>query len=407
MCENFAESPENSELCTINIPVRLLSQFGKIMMKDGCGFIALKDKEGPLLENENITIIYMSNKKEIVESAMVEAGVLTGFIREMPRNSLKYITSRYPEYSVYNIKNVRSDILLKIENINKDLKSEYRFIVFKETAKNGNEISFLKKTKKMVINSGSTVREAEYSIPKIVSAAIACALLDSGRAAEYKKYEKKIKEYNEHVSDQYYETSEPFYVVPSVINKDGSLKLHSDNAKWIDPEDEEMLKEKYDEYIKQMNGFNVIPFTATKNELVEYNEKDGIVQNFKDAPYIPDTLIREYLKRKIIHTINEEPDIFSYKEDEFDNMNISDMKGYVKHFVTDIFMVNTGSYMSTMYEDHKVDSCISVVLRALEQYHLEPETIRRELTYDERENINLSREREETSIDEEIEIDDR
>lgn len=166
------------------------------------------------------------------------------------------ITDQENSYGAFKFKKFDKDVLTKMKRLIPQLRPELRFSIFTERANDGIEVDVLHKTAPLPHPKDEA--DKSYSVPRLISAMIGCALLDSGKEKQYQKIE---AEKQKHINDlliQFCDSEDEIYVAPVFLQNKNSFILYSDeiervNSNFVSTDDFKTILTDFS------SGFNVVP----------------------------------------------------------------------------------------------------------------------------------------------------
>lgn len=180
---------------------------------------------------------------------------------------------------------------MKYEKNIKKLPYEMRFTLFPSQQENNTiNVGFFAKTEPIMMKKGSMKEmTGPFSIPKIASVILASAILEKPeQEKKYEEIQKKNQELMQNIIDMYYESDNPYYLVPAIVGKD-SYNVFMDQAYMVDYYESDINVNDLNKFIaSRLIGLNhtLVPMTVS-----EFNQfKNDImieprnIQFYKENP---------------------------------------------------------------------------------------------------------------------------
>lgn len=355
LCESYIKPKyRKSTLIAKSIDIRALSALIQICKREKIGIIPLdftEDEDKIYQTGDKINILILSLQEEEFEKAALEACGVSGSTTEIKRlyadMFAKKISKKNPMIEILNVNENTYEAMKKQMN---KLPYALRFTFFPEKNENGKiNVGFFSQTQPVLVNNGiKTKKEGPYSIPKIASVLLACALLeDPYYEQEKEEAEKREKEYLQAMMGLYYGSEEEFYIVPALISKDNQLNVFMDRAQLIDITDMKTMSYlEYGQYIQRNSGMNHTLVPMTQKEYEQYKSEVMInpknltfYKENKEPVYEPMELAKNAIvSERLIDILNRKREQILLMSDDIDGKNLSELDNYISGTVHELIM---------------------------------------------------------------------
>lgn len=372
LCEDYISSGGTARLKNRQILARLILAFAKECRDAHVGFFSVSDTDDDesklkVRGDDYITIYYMESEEDKINNIIFKISATTGSAIEFPKEQMHRITDQENSYGAFKFKKFDKDVLTKMKRLIPQLRPELRFSIFTERANDGIEVDVLHKTAPLPHPKGEA--DKSYSVPRLISAMIGCALLDSGKEKQYQKIE---AEKQKHINDlliQFCDSEDEIYVAPVFLQNKNSFILYSDeiervNSNFVSTDDFKTILTDFS------SGFNVVPQIFTEEEMENFPELENLIQKDVSSLFCDSSLLREYLKFRMLHIINDDPDRFLFNEENLGMKSVLELKSFPKNVVADLMISSKENMNSVLFEDEKITECEEKLVRAMEKYEL-------------------------------------
>lgn len=101
-----------------------------------------------------------------------------------------------------------------------------------------------------------------------------------------------------------------------------------------------------------------------------FPELENLIQKDVSSLFCDSSLLREYLKFRMLHIINDDPDRFLFNEENLGMKSVLELKSFPKNVVADLMISSKENMNSVLFEDEKITECEEKLVKAMEKYEL-------------------------------------
>ena len=231
LCQAYLKPDyRNSTLISKSVDIRALKSLIDICKRESVGIIPIDfsgDSGRIYGKNDKISVLVLSGQLNEFNRLLLEACAVSGAAEEIKREDADLFARAIKETNpMLEIKGVRKVIYENMKKNIKKLPYEMRFTLFPSQQENNTiNVGFFAKTEPIMMKKGSMKEmTGPFSIPKIASVILASAILEKPeQEKKYEEIQKKNQELMQNIIDMYYESDNPYYLVPAIVGKDLSL----------------------------------------------------------------------------------------------------------------------------------------------------------------------------------------
>lgn len=374
---------------TIKVPIPAYNAFLKVCSRDEVGILPFYQAESEdyhelrLSRDDKIDVLFLSTQERKIKMLILEAEALSGYLDELSIAIARRFAELNPKNPLYTISPVDPDVYKRmIENIRR-LPPELRFTLFPQESAEFDEqlnVSFFTNTQPVFYKTFSgDGKRGPYSIPKLASLMLACALLE--RPEHSKEYDEVLRE-NKRIMELINTLNfdgKQMILVSGRLDKLGNFVINTDHEYHLEDIEENELETLYGQSFKGVNDL-LIPLTQAEISLSELTNKKVPI---KSISFIRDNHIKkEYkplekfkelaAKESIIDMINRKREQILAASDDFNGNNLSNLEDYVYATVSEL-IIREDEDWSKALEDNEITEALEEVLKKTEHYTMHAE----------------------------------
>jgi hypothetical protein len=383
LCQAYLKPDyRNSTLISKSVDIRALKSLIDICKRESVGIIPIDfsgDSGRIYGKNDKISVLVLSGQLNEFNRLLLEACAVSGAAEEIKREDADLFARAIKETNpMLEIKGVRKVIYENMKKNIKKLPYEMRFTLFPSQQENNTiNVGFFAKTEPIMMKKGSMKEmTGPFSIPKIASVILASAILEKPeQEKKYEEIQKKNQELMQNIIDMYYESDNPYYLVPAIVGKD-SYNVFMDQAYMVDYYESDINVNDLNKFIaSRLIGLNhtLVPMTVS-----EFNQfKNDImieprnIQFYKENPMPiyaePEEMRDKQMSESLIEMLNRKREQILLMSDDFNGMNLTNLENYIVASVHEIIMREDEDFTDWLEIDEKLDTREMELLSDLEQ----------------------------------------
>jgi hypothetical protein len=383
LCEAYIK-PEfrESKLVANSVDVRALPSLVDICKREQIGIIPIDfsgEDDRVYNKNDKISVLVLSSQLQDFNKNLLEANAVSGAALEMNRKTAEIFAKNLKDSNpMLEIRGIKKKTYEAMKNNMGKLPYEMRFTLFPDQVeKNKLNIGFFTKTQPIIINRGHLKEmEGPYAIPKIASVLLASALLEKpDLEKKYEKIKKRNLELMQDIYDMYYDSEEPYYLVPATVGKD-VYNVFMDQAYYVDYYDKSIDVNIVDSFINsRFNGLNHTIIPMTMNEFEQYKNEIVVspqeINFYSDRPTPifaePEKMIDKDLSETLIDMLNRKREQLMLLSDDFNGQNLTSLEDYIVGSVHEMIVREDEDYSQWLQMDEKMDTREMELLSELEE----------------------------------------
>lgn len=387
ICDDYLKKENsNAKLMVKTISTIALPTLLKIADREEIGLIPLilKDEYDIEEDTSNTNILFLSTQENKVNLCFLEALSLTG-VKDSLKMELADIFAKKIQKQNPLIKmtlNNDSDYA-KIKKAIRKFPLEMRFTLFPSRNENGKlDIAFFTKTEEFLFQNKKQIeKRGPYLIPKLLSVALACSLLENQDLDEkYEEIKEEKRKFKEELLRFYCEQEEPFILVPCILRNKNEMDIFMDSKVEINAENIDYFE--FSEKINQsLSGLNqtLIPFTKDeiemfKNDVIINKNQIEFLKEAKLFSYAePEVMKNKDISEKLIDIINRKRELIMCYSTDFNGNNFTNIEDYVYGSIQEMILREDHEYFEYMDQQSLTNQKEAELLNQLKNnYEIKP-----------------------------------
>lgn len=383
LCQAYLK-PEyrNSTLLSKSVDIRALRSLMEICKREELGIIPIDfngDSAHIYGKNDKINVLVLSGQIEEFNRLLLEACAVSGSVSEINRIDADgfavELKNKNPMLEIHGVKKHTYEIMKK--NIKK-LPYEMRFTLFpKDMSGSKVDVGFFTKTEPILMKKGAMKQvTGPFNIPKMAAVILASSILEKPeKEKEYEVMQKKNKMLMQDIIDLYYESDHPYFLVPSIIGKNG-FNVFMDQAYKVDYYGSEISANDLQNFItNRFIGLNhtLVPMTLSEFDLLK-NEimiDPKNISFYKDNPMpvyaVPEEMRDKQISESLIEMLNRKREQILLMSDDFNGQNLTNLADYIVGSVHEMIMREDEDFSDWVEVDEKLDTREMELLGELEE----------------------------------------